>query len=64
MSQQTSIGTMIRKIGGMLDTRDLTPWENQFVSDILDKTNGGDRTTGLSEKQVEAIQRIHEKHFA
>jgi hypothetical protein len=26
-----SIGTMIRSIGGMVGTHDLTDWENEFI---------------------------------
>jgi len=27
-------------------------------------TNGGEQTASLTEKQVEIIERIHDKHFA
>lgn len=59
-----SIGTMIKRISGLLGTKDLTEWEQGFVSGAVEKTRNGDQTTGLSPKQVEIIERIHDKHFA
>lgn len=58
-----SIGQMISQLFGMTDTNDLTDWENQFVKDIVEKTNGGASTTTLSAKQTDVIERIYRKHF-
>lgn len=60
----TSIGTMIKRIAGLQGTKDVSDWENKFIGSIAAMTNGGDETTSLSEKQVEVIERIHNKHFA
>lgn len=60
----TSIGTMIKRIAGLHGTRDITEWEDGFIGSILDKTEGGKETTGLSGTTVEMIERIHNKHFA
>lgn len=60
----TSIGTMIKRISGLLGTSDLNAWEQGFVSGVTEKTNDGDQTTSLSAKQIETIERIHDKHFA
>ena len=59
-----SIGQMIRQIDGLKDTTQVNDWENKFIHDIVEKTNEGNRTTGLSEKQVECIERIYGRHFA
>ena len=59
-----SIGTMIKKIGGLVDTHDLDDWETGFVKGVVQRTNNGADTTRLSEKQVEIVERIHSKHFA
>lgn len=59
-----SIGTMIKRIAGLQGTKDVSDWENKFISSIDGMTNGGDETTRLTEKQVEIIERIHNKHFA
>jgi hypothetical protein len=60
----TSIGTMIKRISGLLGTSDLNAWEQCFVSGVVEKTNDGEQTTALSAKQIETIERIHDKHFA
>ena len=64
MSATVSIGTMVQQIIGLHDTADVTPWENGFIESIFEKTRDGQVTTGLSEKQVEAVERIWRKHFA
>jgi hypothetical protein len=60
----TSIGTMIKRIAGLQGTRDINEWEDSFIGSVIDKTEGGKETTGLSAKQVEIVERIHNKHFA
>ena len=58
-----SLGAMIAQLDGMVDTNDLTDWENTFVSDVCTRTACGKVTTNLSEKQVDAISKIYRKHF-
>lgn len=60
----TSIGTMIMRIKGLHGTKDVSDWESRFIGSVWDKTNFGVDTTKLSAKQVEIIERIHDKHFA
>lgn len=59
-----SIGAMIKRIAGLQGTRDVSEWENKFIGSIAGMTSNGDVTTGLTAKQIEAIQSIHDKHFA
>lgn len=59
-----SIGVMIKKIGGLVGTGDVTKWEDTFISDIVRKTFNGTETRDLSEKQIEQIERIHGRNFA
>lgn len=59
-----SIGNMIKRIAGLQGTRDITEWEDNFIGSVVDKTEGGKETTRLSDKQVEVVERIHNKHFA
>lgn len=59
----TSIGVMIKRISGLSGTKDVTEWEDGFIESIVSKTNNGQDTTRLTEKQVEVIERIHGKHF-
>ena len=60
----TTINTQIKRICGLLDTKDLTDWEQDFVQSIADRTNEGEKTTMLTDKQLEVIERIHNKNFA
>lgn len=58
-----SIGQMIDQLDGMLGTKDLTTWEDQFLTDMSERTNCGVNTGALSEKQVAVVERIYRKHF-
>lgn len=55
---------MVKQIEGLHDTADVTPWENGFIESIVTKTRQGAHTTSLTEKQIEAVERIWKKHFA
>ena len=59
-----SIGAMVEQIDGLLGTKDLTEWEESFVTSVVVKyyTNNKN-TTVLSGKQVEIVERIWGKHF-
>jgi hypothetical protein len=60
-----SIGTMIEQIGGLVDTKDLTPFEQQFAASILEKyLRANKNTQGFSDKQVEIVESIWSKSFA
>lgn len=60
-----SLGTMIEQLDGLRDTTDLTKWESDFVTSILDRYLAAKKDTrSLSVKQVEIIERIWSKHFA
>ena len=60
----TSIGIMIQRIKGLHGTKDVTDWESRFIGSVWCKTDQGKDTTCLSPKQIEIIERIHDKHFA
>lgn len=55
---------MIIRIKGLHGTKDVSDWESRFIGSVWDMTACGKDTNGLSEKQVEIIERIHDKHFA
>ncbi len=59
-----TIGQMIQQIGGLADTRDVNDWENEFIKGMVELTEDGKRTSFLSTRQVDAIERIYRKHFA
>ncbi|KVO05596.1 hypothetical protein WJ69_23130 [Burkholderia ubonensis] len=58
-----STATMIERLTGLLDTHDLTEWEQEFVRK-LDTIRLSGRVTDLSDKQVERLDELHNKHFA
>ena len=59
-----SINTMVKKVAGMVDTKDLTAWENKFIKSIVAQTGNGDNTSSLTENQVDVLERIYDRHFA
>jgi hypothetical protein len=59
-----SVGTMLKRLAGLVDTKDLSVWETNFVRDQLMRTDQGARTAHLSGNQVSKIEQIFSKHFA
>lgn len=58
-----SLNTMVKQCAGLIGTGDVTPWEDQFLQSVVERTAQGDNTTSLTEKQVDVLERIHAKHF-
>lgn len=58
-----SINNMVKKCSGLLGTKDVNDWEERFLSDICERTDDGDNTSMLTERQVESLERIYSKHF-
>ncbi len=59
-----SIGSQIKQISGLLGTKDITAWEQSFITNILEQTNNGELTVHLTGKQVNRIESLFEKHFS
>lgn len=59
-----STNTMLKQCAGLVDTKDVTPWENDFLQSVLRRSQQGQRPDLLSPSQVESLERIHSKHFA
>ena len=59
-----SIGTMLKLIDGLCGTKDCSPWEESFIKSCMETSKNGTLTAHLSGKQVEIIERIHDKNFA
>ena len=59
----TSTNTMIDRLAGCVGTGDLSEWEEQFVESLVERKNAG-QVTQLSDRQAEALERLHAKHFA
>lgn len=60
----TSLNTMVKRCSGLLDTNDLSDWEADFVASIMERTDDGENTSMLTEKQSDVLERIFKKHFA
>ena len=60
----TSLNTQVMRVAGLLDTKDLTDWENRFVASIYEQTQNGKNTTSLTEAQIDVLERLHDKHFS
>ena len=59
-----SIAMKIDQIDGLRGTKDLTPWEDEFVTSIVERVAKSRDTRVLSARQVEIVERIFERHFA
>lgn len=62
MGRVLSISQMVEKISGLVGTPDLNDWETGFVENISEIVEERG-TTGLTDRQVSVIQRIHDKNF-
>jgi hypothetical protein len=60
----TSLQAMLKKASGLVDTKDVSAWENDFLKSVLKASWQGENTRALSGKQVECLERIYNKHFA
>jgi hypothetical protein len=47
-----SLNTMVKRCSGLVGTKDVSEWESDFLESLAEKTNGGDNTTSLTEKQI------------
>jgi len=63
-NHMTALNTQVKRVSGLLDTHDLTDWEDGFVRTVVRQTNDGDNTTSLTEKQIDVLESIFNKHFA
>lgn len=52
---------MIEQCEGLLGTGDVNEWEGKFINTLL---RFKENTARLSEKQIEILERIYNKHFA
>lgn len=59
-----ALNTMVKRVSGLLGTKDLSQWEGDFVASIINQTKNGDNTSSLTEKQIDVLERIFSKHFS
>lgn len=62
MPEMVSTTNMIKKLGGMLGTKDLSEWETGFVKSLHDRVEAGE-VTMLTDKQLDRLTELHSKHF-
>ncbi|MCC7082194.1 MAG: hypothetical protein IT530_16095 [Burkholderiales bacterium] len=58
-----STSIMIQRLEGCLGTGDLSEWEEKFVHSLTEQLAAGE-ITRMSAKQVDTLERLHDKHFA
>jgi hypothetical protein len=55
---------MLVELNDLRSYQDLSEWEDGFVENVWDQVvRAGNSTVGLSAKQVDKIQQLHERHF-
>lgn len=60
----TAINTMVKRVSSLINTRDVTPWENEFIQRVVRQTSDGDNTTSLTAKQIDVLERLFSRHFS
>ncbi|MNT23365.1 hypothetical protein D3C72_1587820 [compost metagenome] len=58
-----STTTMIKRLEGLLSTRDLSEWEQDFVRKLAEQAQAG-QVTQLTGAQVDKLDELHGRHFA
>lgn len=58
-----STKSMAESLVGLLGTDDLNDWETGFVAGVQQRLEDG-TLTELTDRQVEALERLFKKHFA
>jgi hypothetical protein len=64
MTRLVSTNIKIKQLDGLLGTRDLNDWERGFVANTVAITQDGTQPGKLTEKQLERVDAMWEKHFA
>ena len=59
-----SIAQKIEQCSGLIGTADVTDWETQFIESMQRALARDHSSAGLSEKQIDIIDRIFNRHFA
>ena len=59
----TTLNTMVKRLHGLVGTPELNAWEDEFVHSCYTKTSQGDDTRPLTERQIEVLERLFNRHF-
>ena len=63
MPRHYSTSVMVERLIGLLGTKDVSDWEEDFIKSLQRRLVDG-QITSLTERQVDALDRLHSKHFA
>lgn len=63
MARLYSTRSMVERLTGLLGTKDLTEWENQFVESMQRRLANNSLTT-ITAAQATALETVFNKHFA
>lgn len=55
---------MLTQLSGLLGTKDLNNWEQDFVENNFDKFKEKGSTTWMSDTVVDIIDKLYNKHFS
>lgn len=58
-----TVGTMVQRIHALANTKDVNDATNKFIHDMWRSTDGGKRTSHLTEKQLSWIEDIFNRHY-
>lgn len=59
-----TLGQKVMQIEGLLGTKDISEWQEDFIQSVVDRTQSGKFTSMLSTKQIDVIEQIYNRHFA
>lgn len=56
----------LAKIFGLIDTKDVSEWENNFLKSLhlQAQFESNKMVARLSDRQLAVVERLHDKHFA
>ena len=58
-----SLGAMVKQLEPMLNTNELTPWEQGFVQRLVERSDHGRDTLKLSVNSIGRLVELYRKHF-
>lgn len=59
----TTLNTQVKQCHALIGTDALNAWEDEFISDLYERTREGNDTRCLTERQIEFLERIYNRHY-
>lgn len=57
------LNEQVRQLHRLLNSEDVTEWEDGFITSIWARTKEGSDTSSLTEKQIDKIEQLYQRHF-